>query len=203
MKQPSPSDKSPEAPLLVGPSRQHPPGQRTKRKPGATQYGLVAVVASVVGVMAVPDMAPEYSNMEGLTQLTQLQYKVENYRSALQEYRADHHVWPGYAPGRAGAWTHGQPSGVSFARQMILWTDEWGQPGQMTPGRRELGPYLETGLIKNPINGLDSVRILRDSEAFPVEPSGTTGWYFKPATGELRPNCEGVSAGTGLPYYSL
>ena len=203
MKQPSPSESTPDAPLMVGPSHRSSTVGKQAKKPGAVQYGLVAVVAGVVGVMAVPDMAPEYSNLEGLSQLTQLQYKLESYRGSLEQYRAQHHVYPGYKPGRAGAWDHGQPSGVAFKRQMVLWTDEWGNPGQLSPGRRELGPYLETGLIKNPINGLESVRILRDAEPFPTEPSGTTGWYFKPATGELRPNCEGVSVATGEPYYTL
>ena len=203
MRQPSPSDPTPQAPRVDGPSLQQPPVREAKKKPGAIQYGLTAAIAGVVGVMAVPDMAPEYSNMEGLTQLTQLQYKLDNYRGAIEAYRAQHHVYPGYGPGYANAYLHGQASGVAFKRQMVLWTDEWGNPGQLSPGRRELGPYLETGLIKNPINGLESVRILRDGESFPFEPSGESGWYFKPATGELRANCEGVSVFTGEPYYTL
>lgn len=167
------------------------------------EYVLVAVIASAVGVMAVPDLTPDIGSMEGLSQVTQLQYQLNNYRSALDEYRADHHVYPGYGYGRPGAWLHGELSGVNFKRQMLLWSDEWGNVGQMTPGSKELGPYLETGLLKNPVNGLDTVRLLRDSEPFPSEPTGETGWYFRPSTGELRPNCVGTSTFTGQSYYEL
>jgi len=167
------------------------------------EYVLVAVIASAVGVMAVPDMTPDVGSMAGLSQVTQLQYQLNNYRTALDNYEADHHVYPGYGYGRAGAWLHGELSGLNFQRQMMLWSDEWGNVGQMTTGRMEFGPYLETGLLKNPVNGLDSVRLLRDDQAFPANPTGETGWYFKPFTGELRPNCEGGSTFTGQSYYEL
>lgn len=198
---PSPDPLSDEAPLMAGPNAPEQPKQG--RKPRLVEYGLVAVMSGVLGVMAVPDMAPDVSNMDGLAELTRLQAKLEVYRSALEEYRADHHVYPGYKPGRAGAWLHGAPSGVDFKRQMILWSDEWGQVGQLIVGRRELGPYFERGLPDNPVNGLESVRILRDNESFPEVPSGETGWYFKPATGELRANCAGTSVITGEPYFDL
>ncbi len=179
------------------------PRKRKSERVRPVEYALVAVIASTVGIMAVPDMTPDVGSMAGLSQLTQLQYQLNNYRSALGNYKADHHVYPGYGYGRAGAWLHGELSGVNFKRQMILWSDEWGNVGQMTPGRMELGPYLETGLLENPINGLESVRLLRDSEPFPAEANGETGWYFKPATGELRPNCKGESIFTGQSYYEL
>lgn len=167
------------------------------------EYVLVAVIASVVGAMAVPDMTSGVTSMPGMSQVTQLQYQLDSYRSVIGNYRAEHHVYPGYGYGRAGAWLHGEPSGVNFKRQMLLWSDEWGNVGQMTPGRMELGPYLESGLLKNPVNGLDSVRLLTDSQEFPSTPSGETGWYFKPLTGELRANCSGSSPYTGQSYYQL
>jgi len=153
--------------------------------------------------MAVPDLTPDIGSMSGLSQLTQLQYQLSYYRGELDNYNADHHVYPGYGPGRAGAWEHGQLSGDNFTRQMLLWSDEWGNVGQMSPGRMVLGPYLETGLPKNPVNGLKSVRLVQDGYDFPPVPSGETGWYFKPATGELRPNCTGTSLFTGQSYYEL
>jgi len=179
------------------------PAKRKSERVRPIEYALVAVIAGAVGAMAVPDMTPDVGSMAGLSQLTQLQYQLNNFRSAVGDYEADHHAFPGYGPGRAGAWMHGELSGVNFKRQMILWSDEWGNIGQMTPGRMELGPYLERGLLENPINGLDSVRLLRDNEPFPAVPGGETGWYFKPATGELRANCAGESIFSGQSYYEL
>jgi len=207
MKQPgqSPSSTTTESPLVVGlsPQRRQPEPKSRPRRPRVVEYGLVAVMAGTLGIMAVPNLTPKVSNMDGLAKLTQLQYQVDYYRGALEDYRAEHHVWPGYGPGRAGAWLHGAPSGVNFKRQMVLWSDEWGNVGQPILGSRELGPYLELGLPKNPINGLESVRLLLESESFPEEADGTTGWYYKPSTGELRPNCKGTSVVSGEPFYSL
>ncbi len=177
--------------------------QKGSEKVKPIEYALVAIIASAVGVMAVPDVVPEIDSMSGLAQLTQLQYQLDSYRSAIGNYRADHHVYPGYGYGRPGAWLHGAPSGLDFKRQMILWSDEWGHVGQMSPGIKELGPYLETGLLKNPINGLESVRLIVDGQSFPAEPDNETGWYFKPQTGELRANCDGKSTFTNQSYYQL
>lgn len=167
------------------------------------EYLLVAVIAGSVGVMAVPDMVPDIGSMEGLTQMTQLQYQLNNYRSAIGNYRADHQVYPGYGPGREGARLHGELAGTTFKYQMQLWSDEWGNHGPLIPGVYELGPYLETGLLKNPLNGLETVRLLRDSEPFPSEPNNQTGWYFKPLTGELRANSTGGSPLIGQSFYEL
>jgi len=195
MPQTNPSDAVPTQPP--------PTHQKSSERVRPIEYGLVAVIASVIGAMAVPDMTSGVEGMTGLSQATQLQYQLDSYRSVIGNYRADHRVYPGYGYGQPGAWLHGEPSGVNFKRQMLLWSDEWGNVGQMTPGKKELGPYLETGLLKNPVNGLESVLLLRDDQEFPPVPSGETGWYFKPLTGELRANCLGSSPYTGQSYYQL
>ena len=192
-----------QQPSTTSPSSPATTSKRDSERVRPVEYLLVAVIASAVGVMAVPDLTPDVGSMAGLSQLTQLQYELNNYRSAIGNYEADHHVYPGYGPGHAGAWLHGELSGTNFQRQLLLWSDEWGNVGQMSPGQKELGPYLETGLIKNPVNGLDSVRLIPDGQAFPATPDGETGWYFKPETGELRPNCEGTALFTGQSYYEL
>ena len=167
------------------------------------EYILVAVIATFVGFMAVPDLTPEVPGMAGFAQEARLQYELRVFRGALDEYREEHAVYPGYGPGRAHSYVHGDMSGLQFRRQMLLWSDEWGNVGQLSPGRMELGPYLETGLPKNPINGLKSVRLIQDGYDFPAEPDDTTGWLFKPETGELRANSAGGSPLTGKSYYQL
>lgn len=175
----------------------------SSEKVSGIEYFLVATIASVVGFMAVPDLTPEVPGMEGFAQEARLQFELRNFRQALEDYREDHKVYPGYGPGRANSYLHGDMSGLQFKRQMLLWSDEWGNVGQLSPGRMELGPYLERGLPKNPINGLEHVRLIPDGMDFPVEPDGSTGWLFKPETGELRPNCDGGSPLNGLSYYQL
>lgn len=185
------------------PADQQPPVSEKSQKVKPVEYLLVATIASVVGVMAVPDLTPDVGSMEGYAQLAQLQYKIDSYRTTLEDYRADHHVYPGYGYGQAGVWLHGELSDLNYRRQLLLWSDEWGHVGQLDPGRKELGPYLERGLLVNPVNGLDTVTLVRDNQAFPVEANNMSGWYFKPQTGELRANCTGESTFTGQSYYQL
>jgi len=179
------------------------PSSTPRERVRPIEYLLVAVIATVVGAMAVPDFTPEVPGMEGFAKEARLQFELRNFREALEEYREEHKVYPGYGPGRANSYVHGEPAGVHFKRQMLMWSDEWGHAGPLSPGSKELGPYLETGLPKNPLNGLRDVRLVPDGVPFPTEPDGRTGWLFKPETGELRANVAGGSPLTGQSYYEL
>jgi hypothetical protein len=167
------------------------------------EYALVAVIAGAIGFMAVPALDMPEKDMVGMAQTAQLQAKISAYRDTLDVYRAEHVVYPGYSYGQKGAWEHGPVSGVDFRRQLLFSSTELGRTSPVDPGNFPLGPYFETGMLTNPINGLDTVWLLRDKQPFPAEPTGTTGWIYKPATGEIYANCEGESALTGAPYYSL
>lgn len=193
------STENPHLPSPVQPDQ--PKAKASRMRP--VEFVLVATMASVIGVMAVPDFAPGPIDMAGLAQLTQLQYQVDSYRGALENYRSEHRVYPGFTAGKPGAWLHGELSSYAYRNQLVLWSDKSGHSGMLTPGRMELGPYLEKGLPKNPINGLNTVLLLPEAYAFPDVPDETTGWYFKPKTGELRPNCKGKSVITGQSYYQL
>jgi hypothetical protein len=193
-----PDSTNPTDPTLPTPS---PKNDRERVRP--IEYALVAIVAGVVGVMAVPELDVPKTDMVGMAQVTQLQYQMGNYRDVIESYRADHKVYPGYAYGQRGAWLHGSISGTDFRRQMLFGSTEWGRTSPTDPGSYPFGPYLETGMIKNPVNGLDTVWLLADDQDFPAEPTGTTGWIYRPATGEIIANCEGVSVLTGVQYFDL
>jgi hypothetical protein len=161
------------------------------------------LIAGTLGVMAVPSHTPKLMEIEGMAQLMQLEQKLEIYRMVMETYREEHKVYPGYGYGQKGSWLHGQPSGSDFTRQLIYCSTEWGRTSSSDPLSYPYGPYLYSGLPKNPINGLDTVRILTDDQTFPAEPDSLTGWIYKPATGEIHANSIGDSIVSGIPFYQL
>jgi len=54
------------------------------------------------------------------------------------------------------------------------------------------GPYLRTGLPRNPVNQQDSVRCV---PTLPLAPDGASGWYYVLPTGEIRANAAGQALG--------
>lgn len=165
--------------------------KRDNEKVRPIEYGLVAVIAGAIGVMAVPDFKPVPTDMRGMAQYTQFQYKLDNYRDVLETYRAEHDTYPGFIPGTESGDLDAPVSELHLRYQLLLGSSEAGYFHAVNPIDFPLGPYFETGMTKNPVNGLDSVQLLANDEPFPVEPNGQTGWLYKPATGEIRANSLG------------
>ena len=52
----------------------------------------------------------------------------------------------------------------------------------------------------NPFNGLDTIQMIANGQAFPAAADDSDGWVCKPETGEIRPDNAGADAG-GTAYY--
>jgi hypothetical protein len=187
----------------TSPSQPDPSKKDRNERVRPIEYALVAIIAGAIGIMAVPDLDLPRTDMVGMAQVTQLQYKMGVYRQSLEDYREDHNFYPGYGAGQKGCWERGELSAEVYRRQLMQRSTELGLTNVNDSSRFPFGPYLSIGMIKNPVNGLDTVRLLRDDQDFPADPDGATGWLFKPATGELHANCDGVSAVTGISYFDL
>jgi prepilin-type N-terminal cleavage/methylation domain-containing protein len=61
------------------------------------------------------------------------------------------------------------------------------------------GNYLPK-LPDNPFNGLNDMTVLGNSDTFPADAPGDTGWIYKPATREVRLNWPGTDR-DGVRYY--
>ena len=179
------------------------PPKRNSERVRPIEYGLVAVIACAIGVMAVPDFKPAPTDMKGMAQFTQLQYKLDHYRDVLQSYRAEHATYPGYRPGTEQNQFDAPVSELHFRYQLLLGSSEAGYFNAVNPVNFPLGPYFETGMAKNPVNGLDSVHLLANDEPFPEVPDGQTGWVYKPATGEIRANCPGEMSLLNKSFYDM
>jgi hypothetical protein len=61
------------------------------------------------------------------------------------------------------------------------------------------GPYLKQ-IPVNPINGLNTVMVVRNNQSMPL-PDGSTGWIYKPQTQEIIANVRGADD-AGTFYYT-
>jgi hypothetical protein len=156
---------------------------------------LLAIIAlpKSVSVATVPaDEGRELALRTGLARL----------RSAIQSYRLDHCDWPG---GVDDGNDTARPVFVEeqLERHLTMCSDDRGRISPAPAANRPFGPYLDGPLPENPINGRTSVRILDEGEAWPDQAGGRAGWIYDAETGELRADCVGTTAGTGIRFYDL
>jgi hypothetical protein len=177
--------------------------QRTGRpEPSFTHYALVAVLSVGLGIAAVPERPAEPAHLEGAAVAQRVQSTVEEFRAAILHYAFHHNTTPGYPP-RAPGEVRGAASEAFVRSQLCERSDSQGSTHDRNPLSRTFGPYMRDGMLANPLNGSDAVRLLASHEGFPAEPDGATGWMYKPSTGEVRVNAVGFVPGTNIRYYDL
>lgn len=188
----------PAVPLRPAPAARlpAPSAGRGKGEPWV-QVTLCLIVASLMLVIAKPDPAPRGERVLGEEALL-VRRALGELRGAIAGYRLDHGVWPGLAP---GAWAQGCDSASAewLERQLLRATDPAGDEVDASDARI-FGPYLRSALPANPRNGLATVRILAPGEPWPDPPDGSTGWIYRPETGEVRANCPDAVPGDGIRY---
>jgi len=82
--------------------------------------------------------------------------------------------------------------------QLIYYTNLSGDSTGIRTGSYVYGPYLRK-IPENPFNHKNTFKKIGVSENFPSSASGTTGWYYKPSTGEIRLNWDGTDS-SGVPF---
>jgi general secretion pathway protein G len=146
----------------------------------------ILIVVIILGILAVI-VLPQFSNATQTAKASMLADGLRVYRTQTSVYKAQHQgVAPGYPDGDRTA----APTQAAFLDQMTLSSDPTGATAAVGTAGYRYGPYFSQA-IQNPINNLSTVTILADNAAMPAEPDGTTGWYFKPSTMEMRANCAG------------
>lgn len=160
----------------------------------------LVVAALLLLVIALPMGSQTASDVQEQSAVTELRGTLDALRSAVGEYRYDHGRWPGQTDDAMPV--HALASRVES--QLTQCSDA---AGATTPDRTQdhpFGPYLPTPRFPaNPINGLSSMRILGAFEPWPLAADGSTGWVYRPATGELRANCAGDATALGVRFADL
>ena len=145
---------------------------------GFTLVELMIVVA-ILGILAAI-VIPEFQGHIQMSKESAAKDTLRLYRSTVERYAMDHgDVAPGY-PDDDSTQT---PSPMAFGIQLHSSTQYLSAP------------------CENPFNGFSGMTMLTNGVDFPAEANGTSGWYYKPQTKEVRLNWPGVDS-EGVPYYS-
>lgn len=160
----------------------------------------LVVAALLLLVIALPIGRPSESEVQQQETVSDLRSTLDALRSAIGEYRYDHGTWPSHVDGEELP----HALALRFEEQLTQHTDASGAIAPTRTQSHPFGPYLPCPRVPvNPVNGLASVRILGALEPWPREPDGSSGWIYRPATGELRANSAGDASGLGVRFADL
>lgn len=142
---------------------------------------IVVIILGILAAIVIPQLSTSSDEAKESTLVTDIQMM----RNAIDLYRVQHKdLYPGTISG--------QPSWDNFVMHMTTATDADGNSGT------DFGPYLRTGIPRNPVNDLDT----GTEGTIPSAPDDSTGWYYDAATGEFRANSSGTGP-SGIDYFDL
>jgi prepilin-type N-terminal cleavage/methylation domain-containing protein len=135
---------------------------------------IVVFTLGILVTMAIP----EFKGYSTKTRKSSLHSNLNILRTSIECYFLQH---DGFYPGNLLAvkdWD-------TFVKQMTEPTNRIGDVGT------RYGPYIKNDIPRNPYNNLNTGK----TGAFGGGPDGTTGWWYNPDTGEIRPNHTGAPWG--------
>lgn len=154
---------------------------------GFTLVELLIVVV-ILGILA-GIVLPSFNTSTEDAKISASIQNLQSFRAAVDLYKVQHQdLYPGYPVGG------GVPTATLFKNQIELASKKDGSTAALGTATYTLGPYVKTGIPNNPFNDLDTVMIIADGAAMPVAGDDTTGWVFKPQTGELKCNSSATTA---------
>lgn len=126
------------------------------------------IVLLILGILAAV-VFPQFEATTGDTRSAALDGDLLVIRKAIELYFIQHNdTYPGTITG-ASSWKN-------FIVHMTEQTDKLGNPG------KSYGPYLRTGIPKNPVNGLTN-GLITDT---PPANANICGWWYDPKSGSFN-----------------
>jgi general secretion pathway protein G len=160
----------------------------SSRAAGFTLIELLIVIV-ILGILATI-VIPQFSNASVNAKENTLKDELRYLRTQIVVYKAQHHdIPPGYPNGNRNA----APTGPDFIAQLTRPTDAFGVTAAAASPVFKYGPYL-TAMPNNPLNNLQGVQIVGDTQPMPTPTGVTYGWIYKPLTGEIIANSPGSDA---------
>ena len=159
------------------------------RRPGGFTLIELLIVVVILGILATI-VIPQFSNASVNAKENTLKDELRYLRTQIVVYKAQHHdVPPGYPNGDRYA----TPTGADFIAQLTRPTDEFGVTSATASPVFRFGPYL-SAMPHNPLNNLQAVMIVDDTDPIPAPTGVGYGWIYKPLTGEIVANSPGSDA---------
>jgi prepilin-type N-terminal cleavage/methylation domain-containing protein len=148
----------------------------------------ILVVVVLLGILAAV-VIPSVARSGTAARESALASDLALLRRFVLIYASQHlEVSPGYPNGNTAA----TPTGAVFVAQATLSSKADGQTAARGTEDFNYGPYLSR-IPENPLNNLDTIRMIPNGASFPDDADGDYGWIFKPETGEIRPDNEGTN----------
>jgi general secretion pathway protein G len=164
------------------------------RSAGFTLVEILIVVV-ILGILAMI-VVPQFSNASHTARENTLKDDLRYLRMQITVFAAQHNdVRPGYPGGNLSA----TPTAADFIDQMTKYTNAACAVNATMTATYKFGTYLSKPPA-NPLSDKDTFLIVDNSAAMPA-PDDSTGWIYKPATGELIANQTGTD-NHGTPYAS-
>ncbi len=153
----------------------------------------ILIVVVILGILA-SIVIPQFSNAAHIARENTLKDDLRYLRMQITVFKAQHNdVAPGYSGGNPA----NTPTDSDFVDQMTKYTNADCDISAVYTPTHKYGPYLSKAPT-NPLNGKATFAVVSGSGPMPV-PDGSTGWIYKPITGELIANM-GESDSNGTPY---
>jgi general secretion pathway protein G len=153
---------------------------------------IVVVLLGILAAIVIPSVAHSTT----MARETGLASDLSLLRRFVLIYKSQHmEVSPGYPNGDTSA----QPTADTVVAQATSSSKLTGETAARGTAGYPYGPYLSR-IPVNPLNNLDNIQIIPNGQALPAAADGSTGWVFKPETGEIRAGNTGVNA-AGTAYY--
>lgn len=150
---------------------------------GFTLVELLIVVI-ILGILAGV-VIPQFSSASIEAKEAALMTDLAALRNAIDLYKVQHNdAYPGTISGTTN-W-------ANFVTHLTTQTKADGTAGT------DFGPYLRTGVPKNPFNALNTGTV----GAVPGTADDSSGWYYDDSTGEIRANTSGTGP-SGVDYIDL
>ncbi len=137
---------------------------------------IVVVIIGIIAAIAAPRFSSAISSAVG----TSVESNIATVTRAMAIYEAEHGKYPGYNP------SSGSPENAMFPRQLMEFSDQNGNVSTTYGSPYIFGPYLRPPFPTNPLNDLDTVRVILT----PTSPviAGSSGWVAVLSTGEFGIN---------------
>ncbi len=153
---------------------------------------VVVVLLGILAAIVIPTVANSTTSAKDSALATNLKLL----RRFILIYTSQHlEVGPGYPNGD----TTQAPTEQAFIDQATMASNADGQTAPAGTVGFSRGPYL-LKMPVNPFNGINTVEMLADGQAFPANADDSHGWIYKAATSEIRADNSGTNQ-NGKQYY--